>query len=238
MSAVASGIGLVSPHLDDGALSCAGVLAAHPGSSMITVFAGGPPAVDPITEWEALSGFFDPGADIVGARREEDRQASATVGASYEHLDHWDHQYRVPTYGYRGPTDDPALVRAVAADLEALISVSGKATWAVPLGLSHPDHQLTAAACVAVAGRLSDRQWLVYEDLPYAVYLPDTVDPAMALLHSAGFELEPTDVGPGPTDLESKWQAVNCYRSQLGPLGDAVATAVKTPEKVWRLVRR
>jgi LmbE family N-acetylglucosaminyl deacetylase len=237
VSAVASGIGLVSPHLDDGALSCAGVLAAHAGSSMITVFAGGPPAVDPITGWEALSGFFDPGADIVGVRREEDRQASATVGASYEHLDHWDHQYRVPTYGYRGPTDDSALVRDVAADLEALISASGKSTWAMPLGLSHPDHQLTAAACVAVAGRLSDRQWLVYEDLPYAVYLPDTVGPAISLLRSSGFELEPTDVGQGSNDLESKWQAVNCYRSQLGPLGDAVATAVNTPEKVWRLVR-
>jgi LmbE family N-acetylglucosaminyl deacetylase len=224
--------------LDDGVLSCAGVLVAHPGSSMTTVFAGGPPAVDPITGWEALSGFFDPGADIVDARREEDRQASAAVGASYEHLDLWDHQYRLPTYGYRGPTDDSALIRAVAADLEALISASEKTTWAIPLGLSHPDHQLTAAACVAVAERLSDRKWLVYEELPYAVYLPDTVGQAVSTLHSSGFGLEPTDVGQGSTDLEAKWQAVNCYRSQLGPLGDAVATAVNTPEKIWRLVRR
>jgi LmbE family N-acetylglucosaminyl deacetylase len=235
---VASGIGLVSPHLDDGTLSCAGVLAARRGSSMITVFAGGPLTVDPITEWEALSGFFDPGADIVGARREEDRQASAAIGATYEHLDHWDHQYRVPTYGYPAPTDDPALVRDVTADLETLISASEKSTWAIPLGLSHPDHQLTAAACLAVAGRLSDREWLVYEDLPYAVYLPDTVGQAVSTLHSSGFGLEPTDVGQGSTHLASKWQAVNCYRSQLGPLGDAVATAVNAPEKIWRLVRR
>jgi LmbE family N-acetylglucosaminyl deacetylase len=228
---------LISPHLDDGALSCARLLMAHPGSSMVTVFAGGPPSVDPVTDWEGLSGHFRPGADIVGARREEDRQASMALGATCQHLDHWDHQYRNPVYGYRGPTGGEPLVRSVAADLERSISLSAKTTWAFPLGLCHPDHQSTASACTVVAERLPDRHWLVYEDLPYSVYLPDTVAKAVAALRLSGFGLEPARDVEVSTDLPSKWRAVNCYRSQLGPLAEGVGVAVNEPERIWRLVR-
>ncbi len=53
---MSSALAAVSPHLDDLALSCANLLAVHPGSSLVTVFAGGPSSVDPVTGWEALSG--------------------------------------------------------------------------------------------------------------------------------------------------------------------------------------
>ena len=231
-----SGVGAVSPHLDDVALSCAGLLAAHPGSSMVTAFAGGPASVDPITGWEELSGIFRPGADIVATRREEDAAASSELGSTFHHLEHWDHQYRTSTYGYPGPTARADLVQAVAQDLEVLIDASAPTIWAIPLGLSHPDHEVTAEACLEVAAKLSDIEWLVYEELPYAVYLPDKVIEATATLRSRGLALQPAEGIEMDTDTAAKRRAVDCYRSQLGPLGVAVDAALSSPEQIHRLV--
>ena len=231
------GVGAVSPHLDDLVLSCAGLLAAHPGSTMVTVFAGGPASVDPVTEWEELSRVFPPGADIVGARRDEDARASAELGATFRHLDHWDHQYRNATYGFDGPTERSALVGAVALDLESLIVGAASTIWAVPLGIAHPDHEVTAAACLEVAADHPEVDWLVYEELPYAVYLPRKVVRAVANLRSRGFELQPAEGLAIAADIPGKTRAVNCYRSQLRPLGPAIDVALDTPETVHRLVR-
>ncbi len=204
---------------------------------MVTAFAGGPSSVDPVTEWEELSGIFGPGADIVGTRRNEDALASAELGATYHHCDHWDHQYRTAVYGFRGPAERSALIRAVALDLESLIAGSAATTWAVPLGLAHPDHEVTAAACLEVAAHHPEVEWLVYEELPYAVYLPKKVRKAEANLRSRGFELRPAEGIEVSVDTPGKSRAVNCYGSQLQPLGPAVGVALETPEKLYRLAR-
>jgi LmbE family N-acetylglucosaminyl deacetylase len=231
-----SPLGGVSPHLDDLALSCANLLAAHPGSSMVTVFAGGPSSVDPVTGWEALSGVFGPGADIVGTRRSEDVEAASLLGCEHRHLGHWDEQYRHSLYGYQGARGDD-LIRLISSDLEAIVSQSTLSTWVIPLGISHPDHEIVAAACLAVADRLADRNWLVYEELPYATYLGGRVTALTERLRARGCELRSADgvelTGPGP----SKLQVVGCYRSQVGPLGDGVAAAIDTPERIHRLAR-
>ena len=235
-----TGVGVVSPHLDDAALSCAGLLAGRPASSMVTVFAGGPRSVDPLTEWEAVSGCFSRGDDIVGARRHEDRAAAAVLGATPVHLDHWDHQYRTSLYGYRGPTGDAELIRAVTADLATVIAESTHRTWVFPLGLSHPDHRLAAAAALGVIEDEPDREWLIYDELPYAVYLPGAVDAAVAALVSGGWALEPA-AGVIPRDPLSddgtKGRAVRCYHSQVRSLGEATTVALDAPERIRRLVR-
>ncbi len=232
---ISSPLAAVSPHLDDLALSCAGRLAAQTGSSMITVFAGGPPSVDPVTGWEALSGLFEAGADIVGARRDEDVRAAAMLGCAPVHLDHWDDQYRHAVYGYRGPTGE-ALVAAISSDLESLVGRLGLSTWLVPLGLSHPDHQITAAGCLAVVDRHPEIDWLVYEELPYAVYEPDRVGALRARLKDRGFRLVPAEEverSSGP----DKRGVVDCYTSQVGPLGRGVQDAFRSSERVHRLTR-
>jgi LmbE family N-acetylglucosaminyl deacetylase len=234
---VTSVVAAVSPHLDDLALSCAGLLAAHPASTMVTAFAGGPPSVDPVTAWEELSGIFDPGADIVGARRGEDVLASVELEANFRHLDHWDHQYRNATYGFQGAAEPSALIRAVAQDLESLVAASPAATWAVPLGLAHPDHEVTAAACLEVAANHPEVDWLVYEELPYAVYLPGKVLDAEVRLRSRGFGLQPVEGVEVSADPSRKRRAVSCYRSQLQPLGEAIGVALDTPERLHRLTR-
>ncbi len=231
-----SALGGVSPHLDDLALSCANLLAAHPGSSMVTVFAGGPASVDPVTGWEALSGVFEPGADIVGARRSEDVEAARLLGCDHRHLEHWDDQYRTPVYGYEGPWGDD-LVRSISSDLEAIVSRSRLSTWMIPLGISHPDHEITAAACLAVVDGHPDVDWLVYEELPYATFLGDRVRALTDALQARGFELRPPDgvelTGSGP----GKPEVVGCYGSQVGPLGAGVTTAIDAPERIHRLAR-
>ena len=78
---------VVSPHLDDAVLGCGRFLAAHPGATVVTVFAGNPPQYpEPMRKWDVQSGFA-PGDDVMETRRNEDHAALACVGATPVHLD-------------------------------------------------------------------------------------------------------------------------------------------------------
>ena len=90
---VLASIVVVSPHFDDAALGAAHLLTSHPGSTVITVLGGRPPSYPEIvTSWDAAGGFRS-GDDVVGARREEDRAAMASMKATPVWLDFPDHQY-------------------------------------------------------------------------------------------------------------------------------------------------
>jgi hypothetical protein len=72
-----------SPHFDDAAMGAGHLLLAHPGSTVVTVFAGRParyPAHP--TEWDALGGFRA-GDDVVAVRRAEDEAALAVLEAEH-----------------------------------------------------------------------------------------------------------------------------------------------------------
>src|SRR5665213_1523592 len=83
-------LAVVSPHLDDAVLSCAGLIAGAPATTVLTVFAGFPPARDAATPAEFLPGstFWDQaggfvaGDDVVGLRRAEDSAALENIGAT------------------------------------------------------------------------------------------------------------------------------------------------------------
>src|SRR5215469_2386261 len=96
---------VISPHLDDVALSCTLFLSANRGSQITTVFSGGPHAVQPLPRWDRKSRYFRQGADVMAVRRGEDINAAAMLAASTHHLNFWDVQYRTPQYGYQGVTD-------------------------------------------------------------------------------------------------------------------------------------
>jgi LmbE family N-acetylglucosaminyl deacetylase len=234
---MSSGLGAVSPHLDDLALSCSGLLGQHPGSLMVTVFAGGPASVDPVTGWESRSGIFEPGADIVATRRREDVRASSILGATFHHLDQWDHQYRNAAYGYSGPTEPAALTRSIALELETLIQEADREAWVIPLGLSHPDHEIAAKACLEVAGGHPDVDWLVYAELPYAVYQPQKVDDAVADLRRMGIDLRPFEGTEASPDTPTKERVVRCYRSQVIPLAAGVGDTLNAREQIYRISR-
>ncbi len=226
-------VGAISPHLDDVVLSCGRYLAAHAGSVVVTVFAGGPPSVDPLPDWDRESGVFEPGDDVVGARTAEDERATRALAASTLHLDYWDAQYRCPTYGYRGPAGSH-LVEAIVESLTTCVRERRLHRWLIPLGILHPDHQTAATACLALVTDLPEIEWMVYEDLPYAAAFPEERSRAIRNLNSRGFLLDDqrdTELA----DLTTKCTAVGCYRSQMRALGEYVDLSIGTAERVWRL---
>jgi LmbE family N-acetylglucosaminyl deacetylase len=226
---------LVSPHLDDAALSCSRLLAANPGSQVFTVFTGGPVSVDPLPEWDLSSPSLRAGDDVTAIRRAEDDQSCALLQAVPHHMGFWDEQYRDPIYGYDGPPAPEDLLEAVAGALSDALSTVEAGAWIMPLGLVHPDHQLTAAACLRAfsTGRAPERY--LYWDLPYRLWSPDQIGEAEDVVLAAGFELEETEL-PASDDLDLKREAVGCHRSQLAPLGELVEAAVTGPETFFRLV--
>jgi LmbE family N-acetylglucosaminyl deacetylase len=209
----------ISPHLDDVALGCAGLVAAYPGALVVTVIAGRPGPHE-LTDWDRRCGF---GAedDVMGARRLEDASAIQRLGGRPLWLDFRDRQY-APDWSSPDPSEVADAIRPLIQDAGLVAS---------PLGLEHPDHVAVAAGCFEVARALPSLPWILYEDALYRA-TPGASDAATARLRSAGFYLEPFEV----QTTEAKREAIDCYPSQLRGLGDLVRDAYE-PERYWTLVR-
>ena len=208
----------ISPHLDDAVLGCAGFVQAHPGAFVVTVTAGRP-APGPLTDWDRKCGFGE-GDDVVGARRREDEKALRRMRARPVWLDFLDHQY--------APEAPIAEVAAALGHLSRDFD-----TVAIPLGLGHGDHLVTAAACREVARLDARKRWVVYEDVVYRQTVGGT-DEALARLRDEGFTVEPADF---PVDPEAKREAIEAYASQLEGLGQLIDDAYR-PERYWTMMRR
>jgi hypothetical protein len=232
---------VISPHLDDAALSCTMFLAANPGSTLTTVFAAGPASVRPLPPWDRAARYFAEGADVTAVRRAEDSNAAALVNATAVHLTYWDRQYRNPGYGYSGP-DEQALAPLIADDLLKQDAGNPAGAWMIPLGLGHADHRLAADAGLLCASQL----WanghqppgiFVYEELPYAVEDYGDVAERKDFLAERGFTLVPDDTLESSADRSLKMAVFHCHTSQRRALRRRVRTAVRTPERLWRLAR-
>lgn len=227
-------LNVVSPHLDDAVLSCCLLLAANPGSHVTTVFADGPRSVRPLTRWDRAARCFADGEDVMRLRREEDGRAAALMRATAFHLPYWDRQYRNERYGYQGRADDE-LVVAAAGDLlrrSRDVAVDG---WVIPLGLGHPDHRVAADAGLILAEQVPV---FLYEELPYATEKPGEVAARKRRLAQRGFALEPDETLEFLDDRSLKKAVFRCYASQRRPLRWRARRAIRTRERVWRLVRR
>jgi len=216
---------VVSPHLDDGVLSCGQRLAASPGSIVLTVFAGSPPTDQPITEWDRASGF-EPGTDPMAARREEDRRALAVLGAEPIWLGFLDAQY-----------GDPPSIESVASQIEAVVAQADCDRVFIPLGLFHSDHELTHLACLRVAGDHPQTEWVAYAEATYRT-IPGLVDERLGQLRASGIEAIHSCRTLAPACLAQKRTAVACYESQLRALstpGRPGYAAAFEAEPYWRL---
>jgi LmbE family N-acetylglucosaminyl deacetylase len=218
-----------SPHFDDAALGAAYLLLAHPGSTVVTLF-GGRPAAYPgtPTEWDALGGFTS-GDDVVALRREEDRAAMDALGARPHWLDFVDHQYLAP--------DERASAKDVAVALEAAIDELHPTAVFLPMGLANPDHVVTHEAGMLLAPPRDDITWFAYEDSGYK-HIPGMLAWRIAKLFAS--DLWPTPmVVPNVPDVDRKRAAIECYKSQLGPLNRDHALAERigsaVPEQHWLL---
>lgn len=168
---------VVSPHLDDGVLSCGGALAVWAAEGhapvVVTIFAGRP--AGRLTSFARFQHErWGQTTDLVGWRRQEDQRALAQVAAQPVWLDELDCIYRGERYTTEaalfGPIapDEAELVERVAESLMALWSQSAAATVYLPLGLgNHVDHQVAHQAGRRLYQAGIPIAW--YEDFPYAI---------------------------------------------------------------------
>jgi LmbE family N-acetylglucosaminyl deacetylase len=225
---------VISPHLDDVAVSCSLLLAANPGSVVTTVFAAGPASVTPLPKWDRLARYFPEGADVMGVRRGEDISACAMVHAKPVHLTYWDRQYRNDRYGYEGLAEEK-LPEAIAAELLSRPPAAPEDCWVVPLGLGHADHRIAAEVGLLLAERNAGEFYL-YEELPYAAELKSEVAARKRLLAERGFALEEDPTVDIATDRSLKSAAIGCHASQRRPLRLRLMRTRRRPERVWKLV--
>jgi LmbE family N-acetylglucosaminyl deacetylase len=205
-------------------LSAGSLLAACPGSVVLTVFAGFPRAYDGLTEWDAACGFAD-GDDVVALRREEDRRAARHLGADARWLDFVDSQYE-PTLP--DAEELAAAIRKRATELDV-------DTIALPLGLGHSDHQRTHDGCAELLRTDFDlvEHWVAWADVPYRMRHPDEVADRLESLRTKGFLLESWSVEPA----DPKRRALAEYVSQVGALGTESMADAEKPEQLF-MVRR
>ncbi|HUY21408.1 MAG TPA: PIG-L family deacetylase [Acidimicrobiales bacterium] len=224
---------VVSPHFDDAVLGAAHLIDRHPGTTVVTVLGGRPPAYpDEPTSWDACGGF-EAGDDVVAMRREEDRAAMAYLGATPVWLEFADHQYLAKDLRPRPEQVAPALEQAIAGASPTAVFL--------PMGLANPDHALThdagLLARAALAGSAAPPAWFLYEDHGYK-HIPGILAWRVAKLFLSGLWPTPAVVPVDP-DMARKRAAIEFYKSQVAPLQRDHALGERldanVPEQFWRL---
>lgn len=218
---------VISPHLDDAVLGCANLLAAAPGSLVVTVFAGCPADRGRSTDWDRSCGFAS-AAEAIAARRAEDRAALTLLGARATWLDFCDAQY-----------DEPATPDAIGDALARVLREHAGATVLYPIGLFHSDHLLAHRAAIAALRLLpaAAASALAYEDVPYRS-IDGVLQQRLAALAAAQVQATPAEPDVAPSDpgrQRLKQRAIAAYASQLGPFGPGGLDDAKRPERFWRI---
>ena len=234
----------LSPHLDDAALSCGGMIArqARAGEPVvvITICAGDPPP-GPLSPFaQGLHERWNTPAHAVALRRAEDIAALRLLGAEIIHWDMPDCIYRVAEgehlyaseqaiFGELHPAE-AALVEQLAARIRAL----GPGRVVAPYTLGHHvDHQL-----VRRAAEFSGTPLVYYEDYPYAEREAIPLDEA----------LRPEIIPLDEADVTAKIRAIAEYRSQISTFwenAEAMKAALRAfvlktgqgalAERIWHL---
>ena len=212
-----------SPHLDDGVLSCGGLLSTCRDALMVTIFAGIPPEDLPLTDWDRRCGYAD-GPGAMRSRRAEDGQALARLRLHGLHLDFLDSQYGQP----------PAPARLTSA-LRVVLRREQPDTVLIPLGLFHSDHLLAHEAAMRVrASEKEGMRWLAYEDVPYR-RKRGLLQHRLMRLYVQGVSATPAVFGHAP-QARRKAAAVAAYASQLSAMGLGGGQGDPAlPERYWLL---
>lgn len=210
----------LSPHLDDAALSCGGLIWDQvQGGQQVevwTICAGDPPpqtftpfAEELHTRWEL------PPDQAIAARREEDQRAMSVLGAAYKHFPIPDAVYRLhpktgePLYldwvdvsGGLHPGDESYILQ-MARQLAGLLT--GENTLIAPLTVgNHVDHQFTRALAEMLALPLC-----YYPDYPYALQYADEIP------HLAPLGAKPEAIPVSGRGLAAWQDSIAAYTSQL-----------------------
>lgn len=233
---------VLSPHLDDGALSCGGRIAqaARRGErvAIVTAFAA-PEPEEPLSELARMlhRGWGLPPGEVIATRRREDRDACRVLCAEPLHLELPEAPYRRhPRSGAALYATPEALFRTAAEGDEgapvalerALRGMPPARRVAAPLGVGgHVDHRLVRAA----AESCFDAALEYYEDFPYVAQTWRGLARALGRRRSWLSAV----VALTQADVAARCEAIACFRSQLGPL---FGTAARMERAVRRRVAR
>lgn len=231
----------VSPHSDDVALSCGGLVARlhERGESVAiaTIFCG--PGSEPeLTPYQRRALGFENWpvpigpAEVMGARGKEDAAYAALVGARLIRADERDAIFR----GYE---DNQPLTRAPRSDdppptatLEAALESTAATVAYLPLSVGgHVDHRLIHQAGVIVLGGAHSGggaptrrgcALVFYEDVPYSVWAGfhglGQLRPDQLAGLSSEIKLVPEYVELSDRQLECKITGIRAYASQVDVL--------------------
>lgn len=239
---------VLSPHLDDAALSLGAMIerASRLGSevTVLTVFSGDPASNEPAASWDRACGFATVG-EAARARREEDRRACAIMGASPSWLSF--------------PYEDPQGVRSAEGIWSAVTARLAGADLVLTPGfpLQHPDHVWLTQL---VLERMSiGIPVALYVEQPYAnlevigrgysrrpllaalrialrtpagrrLQWPRARDPSLQALFQT---LTWTAASPDHRSRVAKARAIEAYASQLGKLGGRVVPRIRLYDFGW-----
>jgi LmbE family N-acetylglucosaminyl deacetylase len=221
----------LSPHLDDAVLSAGGLIFDQVQSGIQveiwTILSGYPPEGE-FSQFAQLQHFIwgVPTAEAaVSARREEDRNAAAIVGARTVHFDFLDCIYRRGSQGewlysdiFLPPhPEDAGLPAQVAEAVLAHLQPDDIVVCQLAVG-SHVDHVL-----VRQGAEETGRKLLYDIDIPYVLSKPDELGPKSAGMLESIHPI--TDAG-----LKAWTEAVLHYKSQLPLFGEHMYTPEKAGE--------
>ncbi len=209
---------MVSPHLDDAALSVGATIAERSLlgqlTDVVTVFSGpGEPPLSPVAR--RFHGECGLDEDAVAVRMREDASAMAILGAAQHHLGFPDAIYRRRADGgwlcedrydmFRpGGAGEPGLTGEITAALADRCRRTRPGLLVTCRGIGgHIDHLMTRDAALAVAV-LEELPILLWEDLPYALRQPES-----------GELDDPRDFAPSALAWSRKWRAIRSYASQI-----------------------
>lgn len=227
---------VLSPHLDDAAFSCGGLLASLPQDRVLVVTCFTRSVPNP--RGFALACQQDKGladeVDYMALRRAEDAEAMGLLDVNYR----WWELAEAPHRGYHSAADlfagmhddDRGTTEELIERTAQLIDQAKVDTLLYPRGAGrHVDHLHVVAAVETLIDRLPTIRFVQYFDQPYTNKHPDDYPETQqaelvdehALLYGA---LTYCRMQPDVEHLDRKWAACNAYRTQLPfQFGDTVA---------------
>jgi len=231
---------VLSPHLDDAALSCgariAQAVAVGRHAVVATFFTQDEPLEPPSPLAADLRRWWQlPAGEVMKSRRAEDLEACRRLGAEPLHLDLPEGPYRRDARGAILYPSLKSLFGAPAADdlpwrerLAAIVAgfaarYGAEPELLAPLGVGgHVDHRLVRAAAELAGGDVA-----FYEELPYVAWKWLALGRALVRRR----QWTPESLPVTPELFERKVAAISAYASQ-------VPSMFRTEEKMRALLRR